>query len=416
MKFVARLAAFTLYLGLGLVATPAQARPAYDVKASFDAAHKLSAEVTITLPPGDAAREIEFVLANRFVLKPVKVTGPARVVIGKTDRPMQGLTSIRVIPRGTPTRAVVVRLNYAGPIDPPGSSDFFSPGLIELSLEVGWIPFRSDLTLEYAIDARIAGIPAGMDLVSQGKLSRGRDGAVIIHRDYADIDLPIIAVPGLTHEDKDGLDFAAANPADPLVALMKTHAAGAVRFYTGLFGPATHSPVRMTIVPREASGGYARAGFVVMPDFRKPGAPIPKYDESSPGRFVAHEIFHAWRPGFSADYADYWMSEAYAEYYGMRYVESRFGLAERQKMLERKRPALATAGPLITPGERPGNAAMYQKGAVMLFDLEQDIGRPALDKLLTGPGAPRTTAGLLKAMGAVAGPTRTAAFEHALAH
>ncbi len=85
-------------------------------------------------------------------------------------------------------------------------------------------------------------------------------------------------------------------------------------------------------------------------------------------------------------------------------------------MLDRKRPALATAGPLITPGKRPGNAAMYQKGAVMLFDLEQDIGRPALDTLLTGPDAPRTTAGLLKAMNAVAGPTRTAAFEHALTH
>jgi hypothetical protein len=412
MMLVARLAA----LGLCLLAAAAQARPAYDVKASFDAAHTLSAEVTITLPPGDAAKETEFVLAGRFVLRPVKVTGPGQVVIGKTDRPMRGLTSIRVIPRGTPTQAVVIRLTYAGPIDPPGSGDFFSPGLIELSLEAGWIPFRSDLTLDYVIDARIAGIPAGMDVVSQGKLSRAKDGVVTIHRDYADVDLPIIAVPGLKHEDKDGLDFAAANPTDPLVALMKTHAAGAVRFYTGLFGPATHAPIRMTIVPREASGGYARAGFVVMPDFRKPGAPTPAYDESSPARFVAHEIFHAWRPGFSSDYVNYWMSEAYAEYYGLRYVESRLGLAERQKMLERKRPALATAGPLITPGKRPGNAAMYQKGAVMLFDLEQDIGRPALDTLLTGPDAPRTTAGLLKAMGVVAGPTRTAAFEHALTH
>ncbi|QNA85307.1 M1 family metallopeptidase [Sphingomonas sp. So64.6b] len=411
MKFVARLAVF----GLCLVATAAQARPVYEVKASFDAAHKLSADVTITLPPGDMAKEIEFVLSNRFVLKPVRVAGPARVAIGKTARPMRGLTSIRVIPRGTPAQAVVVRLIYAGPIDSAGS-DFFSPGLIELSLEAGWIPFRSDLTLDYAIDARIAGIPAGMDVVSQGKVSREKDGMVAIHRGYADVDLPIIAVPGLKHEDKDGLDFAAANPSDPLVALMKMHAAGAARFYADLLGPATYAPIRMTIVPREASGGYARAGFVVMPDFRKPGAPTPDYDESSPARFVAHEIFHAWRPGFSSDYANYWMSEAYAEFYGLRYVESRLGLAERQKMLDRKRPALATAGPLITPGKRPGNAAMYQKGAVMLFDLEQDIGRPALDTLLTGPDAPRTTAGLLKAMNAVAGAARTAAFEHALTH
>jgi hypothetical protein len=193
--------------------------------------------------------------------------------------------------------------------------------------------------------------------------------------------------------------------------MLRKHAFGAAAYYRPLFGPSDPAPIKMVIVPRASGAGYARRSFVVMPTFRKPGDPVPPFDESSPARFVSHEFRHAWGATPSTVWSDYWMSESVAEYFAMRYVQATLGQAEFDKMLERKRKAAEGAGPLIGVDRKPSGAGLYQKGTVLLFDLEAQIGRPALDRILVRRDPPDTTPEFLRALAETAGDDVAKAFE-----
>jgi hypothetical protein len=207
------------------------------------------------------------------------------------------------------------------------------------------------------------------------------------------------------------VEFYASDPDDPLVAMLRKHAFGAAAYYRRLFGPPDPAPVRMVIVPRASGAGYARRSFVVMPTFRKPGAPVPPFDESSPARFVSHEFRHAWGATPSTVWSDYWMSESVAEYFALRYVEATLGRPELDRMLARKRKAAEGAGPLIGVDHKPTGAGLYQKGPLLLFELEAKIGRPALDRILVRRDPPDTTPQFLAALAKQAGPEVAKEFE-----
>jgi hypothetical protein len=93
----------------------------------------------------------------------------------------------------------------------------------------------------------------------------------------------------------------------------------------------------------------------------------------------------------------------------MRYLEGEFGVAERDAMLARKRTAAAKAGPMVGD-KRPSGVALYQKGPVLLFDLEARIGRPTLDRILIRRDRPLTSADFLKALADEAGDPVATAF------
>jgi hypothetical protein len=105
------------------------------------------------------------------------------------------------------------------------------------------------------------------------------------------------------------------------------------------------------------------------------------------------------------------MSESVAEYFALRYVEATLGKPELDRMLERKRKAAEAAGPLIGVDRKPSGAGLYQKGTVLLFDLEARIGRPALDRILVRRKPPDTTPAFLKALAEEAGPQVAQEFE-----
>ena len=267
--------------------------------------------------------------------------------------------------------------------------------------------------MPFTVDAEISGLPADMIVLSQGATPTPRRPAHHSPRGRRKSDLPLDGAIGLTLMHAPDVDFWAADPERP----PGRHAAqalafGAAAFYRGLYGAPDLDPVRMVIVPRGNGAGYGERSFVVMPTFRKPGAPTPPFDESSPARFVAHEFRHAWMPNIQGVPPDsVWLSESIAEYFGLRYGEAVLGVKERDTMLERKRKSLADAGPLIGLGKKPSHAALYNKGPILLFDLEAQIGRPALDRILVRPDPPLTTPAFLRDLADVAGPEVARAFE-----
>jgi hypothetical protein len=402
-----RIVAWVALALVWLLAASAQAEPAahYRIKAQFDPARgTLAAEVTVDLP--QATPKVDFLLARRLTLDGVDAGKGARVQTSQVDRPIPGLTAISI--SGAPKHIV---FRYHGPLDRPGED---VPGLsadrMEIDLETMWLPVRSDLALKFTLDAEITGLPQGLDVVTQGRLTRSGD-RLTIHRGFADNDLTLVGARGLKRLTAPDVEFYAADPDDPLVAMLRKHAFGGAAYMRKLYGAPDPAPIRMVIVPRASGAGYARRSMVVMPTFRKPSDPVPAFDESSPARFVSHEFRHAWGDTPSTVWSDYWMSESVAEYFALRYVEATLGKAELDKMLERKRKGVETAGPLIGVDRKPSGAGLYNKGTLLLFELEAKIGRPALDRILVRRDPPDTTPEFLAALADEAGAQVAKEFE-----
>jgi hypothetical protein len=402
-----RIAAWVVMAMAWLFAGTAWAEPAahYRIDAHFDApAGTLTSTVTVELPT--AVPEVHFLLGRRFVLDGVDAGPGGKVEVSEVERPIPALHEIAI--KGAVRR---VTFRYHGPLDRPGEDD---PGLsadrMEIDLETMFLPIRADLAMPFTLDAKLSGLPAGLDVMAEGQLRRHGD-VLSIHRTNTDNDLTLVGARGLKLIKGPDVEFYAADPDDPLIAMLRKHAFGAAAYYHRLFGAPDPAPIRMVIVPRASGAGYARRSFVVMPTFRKMGDPTPVFDESSPAKFVSHEFRHAWGAIASTVWSDYWMSESVAEYFGLRYVQATLGQAEFEKMLERKRKPAESGGPLIGVDRKPSSAGLYQKGTLLLFELEARIGRDKLDRVLVRRNPPTTTPDFLKALAEVAGPDVAKEFE-----
>jgi hypothetical protein len=382
----------------------------YDLKGHLDArAGSIAATLAVSLPAGSG--DTAFVLADRFRIDRIDAGAGGEVAVTPADTPLPHVTRIAFHFRD-PGASHKLVIAYHGIInDAADPTPALSLARIEFNAEILWLPLRADLGMPFTADAELSGLPSDLTIVSQGRFER-RGDRFIVHRTDAETDLPIDGAVGLSLIHGPDVDFYAANPADPLVAALRRHAFGAAAFYRKLYGSPAIAPIRMVIVPRGDGAGYGERSFVVMPDFRKPGAPTPPFDESSPARFVAHEFRHAWLPNIQGlPFDDAWLSESIAEYFGVRYIEATLGLKERDTLLERKRNPAATAGPLVGVGKKPSSAALYQKGPLLLFELEAKIGRPMLDRILVRAEPPLTTAAFLKDLAEVAGADTAKAFE-----
>lgn len=382
----------------------------YQVDARFDSKGQLTATVEMELPAAEAGPETVLLLNRRFKIASVDAGAGAKVDVTSTDLPVPGLQSI-AIRYGKPAQDVRVRVRYAGPINPAGEDPTFSSQRVELNLEQFWLPIRRDLNMFFSIDARVRGLPRGITAIAQGEL-RQRGTELTVKRTMPDTDLTIAGAPSLQKRSGADVEFYASDLEDPLVALMYEHAIGAAAFHREIYGPPQDGPIRMVIVPRASSGGYARRNFIVMPTFRKPGDPVPAFDKPSPARFVAHEFNHAWMKIPEQGGDNYWVGESVAEYMGLRYIERAFGADEVKTQLERKRKSMS-AGPLLS-SRRPTSAALYQKGPVLLFDLEQRIGRQKLDNIVARADRPRSAPEFFTALTAVAGEAQAKEFERRL--
>src|SRR5262249_33300452 len=109
---------------------------------------------------------------------------------------------------------------------------------------------------------------------------------------------------------------------------------------------------------------------------------------------------------------DYWLVESTAEYSALRFIESVDGRAARDRLLAAKQARSVRGGPILGHG-RPSNDAVYAKGPILLFQLEDRVGRPVLDRILANLARRDhiTTADFLSELGTAAGPDAATQFE-----
>jgi hypothetical protein len=405
-----------LLLGSVSVVEAAGVEPApahYVIKARVSPATGiLTADVTLTLPAADIPPGTAFLLGDRFRIAHIDAGPHARIHIEPTDEPIKHLQKITAIFDQPPDKPVTLRVRYHGPLnDPDDEQKAVSSDLLELTIETMWLPFRSALNLRFTADADIRGIPADMVVVAQGTVTHTGD-RVRIHRSTADNDFPMVAERGLKRDAKPDVEFFARDMDDPLISVFRKHAIAAAAFHQRAFGPLPGGPIRMVVVARAHEAGYARVGYIVMPEAREAGGKTPAFEERDPAKYVAHEFAHAWFSPADPLTEDYWLAESLAEFASMHYIEAAFSRADMLEMLERKWETAAKAGPILGKG-RPSKNALYQKGPLLLFDLERRIGRPAMDRVLArlGHQPPHYTHEFLDALRAEAGDDAAKEFE-----
>lgn len=379
----------------------------------------LSAHLVLTLRPEDVKDGTALLMGNWYEIYKLDAGSGVEVSMEQVEKPLPHLRKIVLHFAHAPTAPVVLTFDYTGPLTPPGSDKkdlIFSPDAMELTLEAMWLPARSDFAMLSTFDGSIDGIPQSKVVVAQGDYTHVGD-KLVIHRDTTDFDMPIVAVTGLKRVTAPGVEVFARDLDSPLVKVFAKNSGPIMTYYTNLFGPLPPGPpTRLVVVPRDGAG-YERRGFISTPDGSAELKAHPEFAEWQPARFIAHEFAHAWWWAADPFTENYWLAELMAEYSSMRYTQFAFGEDPYETFLKRKIEPAKTAGPIIgAGGGRPSRAALYQKGPLLLVDLEKKIGRPAMDKLLgiLGRNHPHTTADFLKALSDVAGPQAAHDFEQAL--
>lgn len=333
----------------------------------------VAVDAIVALPAASAGSTTEFVLGRSYDIESADAGPGASALIEDSEKPWPGLQRV-VVKFDEAVSAPRLRMRYSGPLNPTGNPplNMITRGLVEMNLDSMWIPIRSDLGGRFTVDARIAGLPPDAVVVSQGDVTAA-DGEVRIRRTVADLDFAFTAVPNLQRTALADFELYSRDPQSERSQLYLKHGASAISFLERWLGPMPGKPARLVIVPRPRVSGYARKGYIVVTE----GA---KSSEAGIAKFTAHEFAHLWFSNANATTEHRWLDESMAEYASLRYVEEALGRAAVEEMLAGKREA--AAGAKAVQGLSRGDAELYSKGALLLIDLEQRLGRAEMDQLL----------------------------------
>lgn len=384
----------------------------YDITAEFGPDHTIAATVRVMLPPEIANSDPSFFLGDRFTLNSVETEAPADVTTESVDEPLKNLKLISLDFTDTLAGPVEVTFDYSGPLNQEDEDSYVvaTDDQIELRLDTMWYPVISTINFRFALDAEFNGVPADMVAVSQGEVTQTGE-TVTVHREMLDIDAPFVAARGLKRVEEPGVEVYAADFDWIVTDMMRRHALSSAAYFQDWFGDLPDGDMRLIVLP-EASGGYARRGYIVTGEARDEVGEEADFPESGPARHIAHEFAHAWWMEADPFSAHYWLSESLAEYSALRYVEHAFGLREAHELLERKRERAEAADPVLGE-DRPGGDSMYQRGAMILFEIERRVGRAAMDEIMArlGRDLPAVTSDFLDAVEAVSGAEAAAEAE-----
>lgn len=374
----------------------------YDIRAHIDPAGQ-SIAVDMTVATTRGAAEAGYLLNGALA-----VEADEQLVITPDDSVMPGLQRIVLSDSDAPDETpVTLTLRYAGRLTAdviPYPQDRITPGAVELSVNSVWLPVRADLGSRFTADAEITGLPAEFELAGPGAVARTEAGWRI-DRSFPDLDLAFVAQPGL-RAGADGVLYA-VNPDTEEARFFAAHSAAALDYFETLFGPSPGCLPRLVLIEREAEGGYARRGYIVLTSDEERGA-------LEAANFAAHEIAHGWWLAAEGTGAHHWLIESVAEYVTGLYLRDEMGEAAYQEQLAFSR---ARAQGAVFNGEtRPDHAALYHRGPLILTELENRIGREAVLRVLNHmlEAEPRGTGAFLDAIEVEAGGEARTAFETAL--
>lgn len=124
---------------------------------------------------------------------------------------------------------------------------------------------------------------------------------------------------------------------------------------------------KFVICPTRGGGGYGRKNYISL----KANSYNPKL-----GLGIAHELAHLWWNKTNATTWHNWIDEAFAEYSLLLYAKEKMGKTVFNAYQEAYRVNASYSCPIwgIDRATPEAYTALYEKGSILLYDLEQKVG------------------------------------------
>jgi len=276
-----------------------------------------------------------------------------------------------------------VHFEYAGVIAswPSWSANVVSEEWAELGLYFPWFPYGGEAygPFTFEIDARL---PVGYAAGGWGEPARSGTRWHLAHDDPVS-DIVLLASKDLqTRRFSRGErtvwvhyvtlgDSTAANLAAEVLSTLGT--------FEEWYGPGAGHDITLAESRREAGGGYAREGLLVLGDLTRRSSP-----EEFPNllRYLAHETAHFWWSRAPSDSWEDWLNESFAEFSALLVLRHRIGNIEFRERLARKEEAAERAPPIWgfdrsdASAANEATAVLYDAGPVLLHQLSERISEP----------------------------------------
>lgn len=249
---------------------------------------------------------------------------------------------------------------------------------VQLGYYVAWFPVNSD-SRDFTASVSVS-INEGYTVSGSGIVERKGDKWEMT-QPWGGFDLQIVASPILKSKKMtiDGhtfeivyTDFADADADSALVAC-----SDALQFYTRLFkNNPSNDYMKFLVVPRRG-GGISRKNFIAYATRR-----FNEHFKTA----IGHEMGHFWWNKAPTLSWEDWLNEGFAEFSMLWYIKCHFDKHVFDCYLEACRENARHACPIYEVDRDAPEAydALYNKGALLLYDLEQKVGETYFFEFIQG--------------------------------
>lgn len=286
--------------------------------------------------------------------------------------------------------ALQVKLQYAGEIKRGFFEVLFGRNvnnrITEEWTEIGqytpWFPFKPEIkNLTYQVNVKIS---SKYKVFGNGKTKKMSNHWEIL-QNHPSEDIIIIAskdIKTINIKKNDlSLDINYTTVSDSIANDILKNALWILEKYNEWFGDIKVNHASIVITPRNKGASYSRRGFIVFTSFED-----DDYHQKEIGYFklIAHEFSHFWWSEAPSTSWEDWLNESFAEYSSLMAVREKFGKETFTKIIQKKQKEIKGL-PAIKGLDRTSSkayAVLYDKGCVLLYELESEIGKEDFLKLL----------------------------------
>jgi hypothetical protein len=273
------------------------------------------------------------------------------------------------------TKTVHFKARYEGKVVPSGENSM-QPDWIELALYSAWFPVGVDLG-RFTYDLNVAVDPS-YKLTGSGDIRAGAPGSYEIRQVSDTFDIVLMASPRIqTRQVGESLRLDSVGLNEDEAARVAAASATVMERLGQWFGPASSSRLTVVFTPRDSGGGYSRPGMVCYSRWTL-GA------DDRLLRGLAHEMGHLWWIGAPVETWEDWLNEGFAEYTALMIIRDRLGEAAFQNAIAELEKDARGAPPVwgISRNDNRAYTVLYEKGALILYRLEKQIGKEAFARYL----------------------------------
>jgi hypothetical protein len=140
-----------------------------------------------------------------------------------------------------------------------------------------------------------------------------------------------------------------------------------LKFYQTLYGKQDSAYLKFVISPRGNGGGYGRKNFISLG--------TQKFDFYTQ-KGIAHEMAHFWWKNANTTTWEDWLNESFAEYSMLMYLREKFGAEVFNERIDEYKKNTLKSSPIwgIDRAKPDAYSALYEKGSLILYELEQKLG------------------------------------------